>query len=137
MYQLIYVSVATTAWEEEALSLVVQEWAAINEKLNITGVLIYKDQNFMQLIEGDEAVIRSMFDDRIAKDKRHTFVNVIYEGQAPKREFSSWSMLFFNLETHQLKKLLGDVAFPFTIASEKALNYDRCRLIINQVLASL
>ncbi|WP_051336382.1 BLUF domain-containing protein [Aquimarina latercula] len=41
-----------------------------NEDLGITGILMYSDQNFFQIIEGQKKVIKSLYQ-KIEKDIRH------------------------------------------------------------------
>ena len=41
-----------------------------NNSLNITGILIYADGNFFQVLEGEKETIKTLFE-RIKKDKRH------------------------------------------------------------------
>ena len=58
-----------------------------NPRAGVTGQLLYKDGNFMQLIEGDEAAVRALFA-RIERDPRHGGVIVLLDHVVPEREFS-------------------------------------------------
>ena len=53
-------------------------------------MLLYKDGNFMQAIEGDEDVVRALHA-RIALDPRHRGLITLLEGSVPERQFPDWS----------------------------------------------
>lgn len=57
----------------------------------ITGALIYRDDLFLQLLEGDSITVRNIMK-RINLDERHTDVSVLYERSIPSRTFSAWNM---------------------------------------------
>ena len=59
-------------------------------------MLLYKDGNFMQLLEGEEATVRELYT-IIIDDQRHCNVTTISEETTPERLFPSWSMGFQNL----------------------------------------
>jgi hypothetical protein len=62
-----------------------------NKKRDITGALLVSRGAFVQVLEGDEATVRSLFS-TIAKDSRHDDVEVLAEGHAGRRTFEHWSM---------------------------------------------
>ena len=39
-----------------------------NQQLGVTGLLLYKDGDFIQLLEGDKATVKALFQDSIRKD---------------------------------------------------------------------
>jgi hypothetical protein len=77
-----------------------------NEKLGITGMLLYKDGDFMQALEGDEAQVHSL-STRIAKDPRHSRVITLLAAPCTKREFPDWSMGFRNLNEVDPREIPG------------------------------
>ncbi len=57
-----------------------------NRANNITGCLWFDDTHFVQLLEGEEAKVASLFE-RIRKDTRHKNVKVICKTNQPVRSF--------------------------------------------------
>ena len=62
-----------------------------NQRRDITGALLISDQWFVQLLEGDEALVRSLFD-TITTDPRHEDVEVLFTQASVDRAFAHWSM---------------------------------------------
>lgn len=81
-----------------------------NERLHITGMLLYKDGNFMQLLEGEEPVVRELYA-TITQDPRHFRLNVLSEETTESRLFPSWSMGFQDLESVDPAKVPGYTQF--------------------------
>jgi hypothetical protein len=67
-----------------------------NRPRDVTGMLLYKDGNFMQVLEGEEKVVRAVRA-TIASDLRHRGVFTLLEGLTPGRQFPNWSMGFKDL----------------------------------------
>ena len=67
-----------------------------NLKIGITGLLAYKDGNFMQTIEGQEQKIMELML-KISRDTRHHGIILMFKGFIERREFSNWSMAYLNL----------------------------------------
>lgn len=62
-----------------------------NKKLGVTGALLITDDSFVQVLEGEEPVVRALYE-RISLDHRHDRVTVIQNGAVPGRVFGRWSM---------------------------------------------
>jgi len=58
---------------------------------DLTGALIYRDDLFLQLLEGTSHTVRTVIK-RIMADPRHTDIAVLYERSIPSRTFSRWNM---------------------------------------------
>jgi hypothetical protein len=69
-----------------------------NAELGVTGMLLYKDGNFMQVLEGDEGAVRGLYE-RIAADPRHGGEITLQQGFAEGRQFPDWSMGFRDLDS--------------------------------------
>ena len=96
LFSIVYVSSATTLFSHEQLLELLQRARERNAAHEITGVLLYKDGNFMQLLEGEETVVKSTFA-RIAQDPRHKGLLVLLKGAVDNRSFPEWSMSFRDL----------------------------------------
>ncbi len=64
-----------------------------NIKVGFTGLLVHKDGQFMQLIEGSEDSVRATLK-KIEADPRHKNITTLLEGTTDDRQFSDWSMRF-------------------------------------------
>lgn len=64
---------------------------AANKARHVTGALLLSGGSFVQVLEGDEAVVRALFA-RISTDPRHDQVELVEAGQVERREFARWSM---------------------------------------------
>lgn len=91
LYELIYVSAATADLSQTDLSRLMEQSRLYNARHGITGVLLYHRREFMQLIEGDEAEIRTLFE-RICVDERHQQVDKMWEGPIAERNCADWAM---------------------------------------------
>lgn len=93
---LVYVSAATARFTEAELRAMLIRFRERNEASGITGMLLYHDGDFIQLLEGPEAIVGGVMD-RIERDPRHTRVIRLLEGSAQERSFAGWSMGFHML----------------------------------------
>ena len=68
-----------------------------NRKARITGLLIHHNGSFIQLLEGEERIVRSAAA-RIENDARHDQLRVLFESTAVERSFDDWSMAKLDLD---------------------------------------
>ena len=97
MYELIYTSVARRYLTHSEVEEMVESARSKNQRLGITGLLLYSKYEFIQLLEGEERVVRQLFEE-IQADSRHDSVTSFYEGYIEKRGFDGWSMAFKDLD---------------------------------------
>ncbi|GAA4081745.1 BLUF domain-containing protein [Zhongshania borealis] len=97
IFYLIYISSAVKLMTEYELLLLLRQSQKKNAELAITGMLLYKGGNFMQMLEGDEKSVRELYT-AIRKDNRHKGVLTIITGNIEKRNFNDWSMGFHNMD---------------------------------------
>lgn len=93
MYHLMYVSHAKQLFTDDELSELLIKSRKNNNNLGITGMLIYRDGNFIQVLEGEEESVKNLYS-IIQADKRHDGEIVICEGEIPQRQFGNWAMDF-------------------------------------------
>lgn len=116
MFFLIYLSNATQAFSTEELVELLNVARTHNAEIGVTGMLLYKDGRFMQILEGQEETVHSLFQE-ISSDPRHHKVVTLLEGPCEAREFPDWSMGFQNLDSSDLSATPGYSEFlnkPFT-----------------------
>jgi hypothetical protein len=98
MFYLIYVSSASQMIDANGLIEILEKARKKNERLGITGMLLYKAGNFMQLLEGEREIVLDLFE-TIRHDYRHRDVKQIIARETESRCFPNWSMGFSNMES--------------------------------------
>jgi hypothetical protein len=93
VFQLMYVSTAAWALDSRVLNDILDVSRAINRELGITGMLLYLDHGFLQILEGPEAAVMETFR-RIERDPRHLGIRVLVQQHVSERLFGEWSMGF-------------------------------------------
>lgn len=69
-YAISYVSTANHDLSEDEVAKLFEQVNDFNNSNDITGVLLYAETNFFQLLEGEENAIKTVYS-RIEKDSRH------------------------------------------------------------------
>ncbi len=90
---LTYVSSATSLLQPVDLVALLGQARTANQDRGITGMLLYRDGNIIQVLEGEEDAVERTFS-RISVDQRHRGVLVLQREQQPRRFFAQWSMGF-------------------------------------------
>ena len=93
---LIYVSSETKLFSDRDLVGLLAVCNRKNQSIDVTGMLLYKDGMFMQVLEGPKDVVQALYS-HIEKDPRHRGAVKLLEETITKREFKEWSMGFRNL----------------------------------------
>jgi hypothetical protein len=106
MYRLVYVSSATVPFSKTDLVNLLDTSRRNNMRRNVTGMLLYKDGDFLQLIEGERQQVKDLFE-HIKQDPRHENTIVIDEEDTEGRIFNDWSMGFRDLSDPEVHKLPG------------------------------
>lgn len=101
---------------------------AKNARLGITGLLVFRDGTFMQLLEGPQAVVEALFR-KIKADERHYALVTLIEGPVPQRSFPNWSMEFRNLRDPAVRKLPGFEEFDDTSLNAAEFSTDPSRAV--------
>lgn len=95
--QFIYASVPTQPMGSYELIQLVEQAQRNNRRSDITGMLAYSGQWFLQVLEGGRATIDATFA-RIEVDRRHRDIHVIGVVESTQRRFATWSMGFAGLD---------------------------------------
>ena len=96
MFYLIYVSSAIKLMHDDELLLLLEKARENNSRLGITGMLLYKEGNFMQMLEGEKKTVLELYD-AIKKDERHKDIVTIVSGDIKERNFENWTMGFYDM----------------------------------------
>lgn len=109
---LVYVSLATHDMTDEELQSLLKVAREVNARLDITGMLLYRDGYFIQALEGDEEAVDKLFD-KISRDPRHKSVLVVTKAPIQKRAFEQWSMGFNKVDTQGVSGFTDFLDNPF------------------------
>ncbi len=106
MFHLIYVSSAAYLFSNDELRALLETCRENNSRQDITGLLLYKEGNFMQVLEGDEELVQGLHA-KISRDPRHNGLLTLLQGAVAEREFPDWSMGFRDLDSPEIRALPG------------------------------
>jgi hypothetical protein len=90
LFQLIYSSDAACDIDQE-IDLIMAASTRNNPQQGITGLLVYSDDIFLQVLEGEEKTVQACYE-RIRQDPRHTDCDVVHSHAVSKRSFPKWAM---------------------------------------------
>ena len=106
IYQIVYCSVPTKILSEEELTCMVAKARLYNNSNSITGILFYTGQQFLQILEGEQNVVKLLYG-RVCRDSRHTSIITIFDGPAPHRLFPKWALSSNRVSSAALARLTG------------------------------
>ncbi len=106
MIQIAYASCTRGLLSSDGIMDILKVSRENNTRRGITGMLLYKNGNVLQVIEGDEKEVRQLFD-VICSDERHYGVLKLYERKIEEREFPEWVMGFSDLNEGGARHLEG------------------------------
>jgi hypothetical protein len=110
MHHIVYMSQATDHLTPITLVTLLMQARTLNERQHVTGALVYGHGQFMQIIEGEEAVIKNLYE-RIARDPRHRNVLTLSDKSIANRRFAEWSMAFGETRPEEFEELQGLVGY--------------------------
>jgi hypothetical protein len=106
LYHVVYQSTATKEFTEPELLALLSQSRAWNTAHELTGVLLYSQGYILQVLEGSQQEVHSIFD-RIQKDHRHLNVVKLADGPLAHRSFAEWSMGFLAIQPTNYERLAG------------------------------
>ncbi len=95
MISLVYVSSAVKEFGAGELQELLDQARQANARLGVTGLLLYVGGNILQILEGEEESVRTLYE-RIGRDPRHRHLIKLYENTTDERQFGKWSMALAN-----------------------------------------
>ncbi len=93
LYQLAYRSTAAPELDAAGMRQILEHARSANSQTHITGLLLVRERQVLQLLEGPEAAVRNVYT-AIARDLRHQEVVLLQAGPLTQREFPDWAMAF-------------------------------------------
>lgn len=88
-YAITYVSTATPELSNTGVEEVLESSKNWNNSHKITGMLLYSDGNFLQILEGEKSDVQDLFQ-RIRKDARHKNIIKIFEKEISEESFDGY-----------------------------------------------
>lgn len=77
-----------------------------NVARGLTGMLLYGNGTFLQVLEGDDAVVDRLVD-TIGADPRHVGMKQLFRKTIEERQYADWSMGFERVTDDSLKQIDG------------------------------
>lgn len=100
--QLIYMSDLVGRRESE-LASILESANRHNQRNGITGMLLYSEGNFLQVLEGEPDAVDATYQ-RICLDPRHRNIMLLQEEPVNQRDFAQWSMGYKRLSPEDVQK---------------------------------
>ncbi len=98
LVELSYLSEAVSDMSFLGLMRLLESARAFNQTNGITGILLYDNQQFGQIIEGERANIMKVWK-RIQEDKRHHRIELLEIREISERSYPEWLLRFYGGET--------------------------------------
>ena len=102
--RLTYTSSATDLMSVTQLVELIEQIRPKNERLGVTGLLLYSGGNVIQTLEGTSYAVYQVFD-AIRADPRHDDVRIVERRYVDDRSFATWSMGFRNVSAREVADL--------------------------------
>lgn len=132
VFQLLYASGASFDISADDIAAILAQSRRNNSGRGVTGVLLFANNTFIQVLEGEEAIVRRL-GRTISEDRRHRNYMVLYEGAAESRAFASWEMGFKALDPTLPED--GTIFRATRDALEKRIAKNDGRMLLDTVLA--
>lgn len=96
-YEILYSSVATSHLERSELIDIAEISQRNNIELGVSGMLIYNNREFLQLLEGPREKVVSLMN-KISEDPRHASIRIIWQHDIENKGFEKWDMGFVDMD---------------------------------------
>jgi hypothetical protein len=113
LIRLIYVSHAVGPQTGTMTHSILNTAQTSNKANGITGVLGQARGVFLQVLEGERAVVTKLFS-RIYADSRHTGLELVHCESITQRRYAKWSMAHVNLEDDLLQSITWSEFDPYS-----------------------
>ena len=107
VFQLIYRSQASIPFSEEDLLTLLEKCRKNNSERDVTGILLYGNGYFLQLLEGTMDAVCDLYYNHIAHDPRHQNISLLHQMPVAARLYPDWSMAFRALHPEKNAQIIG------------------------------
>ena len=105
-FVLVYVSAEVGYEETKSILSQREKLQKRNNKIEITGVLLYENGSFLQILEGNEKKVNATYK-RILNDTRHKNIVKLATLYTKERQFSDYSIGYLSIVTKDLQEING------------------------------
>jgi hypothetical protein len=107
--QVVYVSKAARPLSARDLQALAEVARENNRRIGVSGALLFVDDTFMQILEGDSEVLDGLLE-AIRSDDRHRDLRILSDKQHERRYFEGWSMGLVNPQQEARTQAREDLA---------------------------
>jgi hypothetical protein len=125
----IYASSLSEGYDSSELDLILKKARHNNEELDVTGMLLFDQGSFFQVLEGEEPVVASLYE-KISLDERHSNLVKIIVEPIEERSFWNWSMGVAHLTRRELAAIPGMNDFFADGHSLAQLDFGRAKSLL-------
>ncbi len=104
IFYLLYYGVQSFKFEQKDFDELLEQARERNERLDITGKLVYCEGTFIQVLEGDEQNVKDVYNS-IEADRRLIATRIVTIGRVEQRYFSGWRMDFDKVSLDSINEL--------------------------------
>jgi hypothetical protein len=105
LVRLIYASTfKSSTVDSSELSRIHKTASEVNAKYDITGILVFGDDYFLQCIEGEREAVNQLYANIMA-DSRHSRSVLLEYAEVHARDFDEWSMKLVMLTSEKSKTI--------------------------------
>lgn len=98
IYTIIYSSTAIKPFSIRDLEHLLRAARTKNARLDITGLLVYADDTFFQVLEGSERNVKGLYV-QIVADPRHYNIMNLANFTFGERRYQEWTMKYRKIDT--------------------------------------
>lgn len=121
IFQLIYISYNRIPAKDldKEVDQIIQSSKESNHENDISGILLFRDHIFMQLLEGDKDKVLQTYG-KICADKRHYKITTLASQYTDQRIFEIWSMGIHKISQEDLTQdIFKAVINPYLDSQDK------------------
>lgn len=111
LYRLVYTSARSKSCDDAEIEKILEASRRNNKPLGVTGMLIYTQDRFLQVLEGEYDKVMSLYH-KIEKDRRHGGTNMRFCEEVSTRYFLDWDMASKKMD-------VADIEYKSSISESK------------------
>lgn len=111
LYRLVYTSARSKSCDDAEIEKILEASRRNNKPLGVTGMLIYTQDRFLQVLEGEYDKVMSLYH-KIEKDRRHGGTNMRFCEEVSTRYFLDWDMASKKMD-------VADIEYKSSISDSK------------------
>lgn len=122
--RLLYTSQAREDLTEADVLDILKKSRGNNEQTRVTGILCYSKRDFIQVLEGPEKNVLSLYT-KIVEDPRHQRCKLVSIDLSDRRIFERWSMGYISVSGEKMQQLRHELP--------RKINHDNTDQFVTQL----